>query len=172
MKEKIVIDLGRIMDEIFEAAQDFGDAFKGGFKTGPREEDPFFQRDDKVDYYPSYQYPPANVYMPEDHSLVFEFALAGFEEPDLSLELRGDYMVFSAMAPPAKTEPTESIRFFKKRLKFKDIEGQKYYVPENRFDREKIRAVLTNGILKITVPPKAGATKEEAVKVEIVKEGE
>ena len=171
MKDKIVIDLGRIMDEIFEAAQDMGDAFKNGF-TPCDEDRPFFQWDEKVDYYPSFNYPPANIYLTKDRMLVFEFAMAGFEEQDLSLSFRGDYMVFTARPPAGRTEADEDIRYFKRRLKFKAIDEQKYYVPESKFDRDNSTAVFKSGILKITVPPKETAEQDADVKINIKKEGE
>ena len=172
MKEKIVIDLGRIMDEIFEAAQDMGDAFKNGFNAQCSEDRPFFQWDEKVDYYPSYNYPPANIYLTKERELIFEFALAGFEEQNLSLSFRGDYMIFTAKPSAERSDADEDARYFKRRLKFKGIEEQKYYVPESKFDRDKSKAVFKSGILTITVPPKANAEQEEDVKVDITKEGD
>jgi len=100
-----------------------------------------------------------------------EFALAGFEENDINLQFQGDYMVLSAK-PSSDFGKQEDLRYFKRRLKFKEIVEQKYYVPENKFDREKVKAVFKNGILKITIPPKAGYTPEDGIKIEIVKEGE
>ncbi|MDR1948132.1 MAG: Hsp20/alpha crystallin family protein, partial [Spirochaetaceae bacterium] len=107
------VDLGTIFDEIFEAAQNFSDEFHRNFEQfGPGirsdgygargpfcQKGPFSQRnpfDENVDYYPNYSYPPMNVYMTADRSMNFEFALAGFDEKDISLSFQGDYMVFSA----------------------------------------------------------------------------
>ena len=59
----------------------------------------------------------------------------------------------------------------KKRLKLKNITGQKYYVPQSKFDRDKVTAVFKNGLLKIVVPPKDDYASDEAIKVEIKKEG-
>ena len=86
------MDLGSIFDEIFETAQEFKDQFNRNFNNckderifthGNRPDGgPFaFDRhffDENTDYYPNYSYPPMNVFMTEDKSLVFEFALAGF----------------------------------------------------------------------------------------------
>ena len=94
MKDRIVIDIGQIMDEIFEATRSFGEAF-GGQGNAPNAED-FFKGDENVDYYPSYSYPPMNLYLTQEKELVFEFALAGFREEDINLEFQGDYMIFSA----------------------------------------------------------------------------
>jgi HSP20 family molecular chaperone IbpA len=121
-----------------------------------------------VDYYPSYSYPPVNVYMTKEKSLVFEFALAGFREDDLDLQFQGDYMIFSAKSPDL--EPKEDVRYFKRRLKFKGIEEQRYYVPEDKFDREKVKATFLNGVLRVVVPPNEVFETKDGIKIEIVKE--
>jgi molecular chaperone IbpB/HSP20 family protein len=167
MKNKDFLDLRELMDEIFEAATDFKNAFTdemGSWK-------PDFNWGEHRDYYPAYSYPPTNVYMTADKSLVFQFALAGFREEDISLEFRGDYLFFSAKSPDGYEED-ESIRYFKRRLKFKDIKEQKYFVPEDKFDRESVKAVLKNAILSVTIPAKDEVKGPEGVKVEIVSEEE
>jgi HSP20 family molecular chaperone IbpA len=174
------MDLGTILDEIFEAAaQNFSD-FQRHF-------DPFDPRcrdgmrggvfDETTDYYPNYSYPPMNVYLTGDRSMVFEFALAGFDEKDISLSFQGDYMVFSARigdeyAALAQQDPQseENVRYFKRRLKLKDIEKQKYYVPLDKYAQEKVKAGYKNGILKVRVPPKDEPEQSEGIKIEIVKE--
>jgi HSP20 family molecular chaperone IbpA len=190
------VDMGAIFDEIFEAAQNFHDEFQrnfsdfgpGGGHFGSR--GPFAGRasfDENVDYYPNYSYPPMNVYMTGDRSMVFEFALAGFDEKDISLSFQGDYMVFSARIAEDRGTgngadnsgsgeethyPEESVRYFKRRLKLKDIEKQKYYVPLDKYAQEKVKAVCKNGILKVTVPPKDEPDQNDGIKIEIIKEGD
>ncbi|MDR2102014.1 MAG: Hsp20/alpha crystallin family protein [Treponema sp.] len=182
------MDLGTIFDEIFEAARDFSDEFHRNFNqfgNGPRPGSygpAFTQRwpfDENVDYYPNYSYPPMNVYMTADRSMIFEFALAGFDEKDISLSFQGDYMVFSAkLQEDGKTEcpgeersVDENVRYFKRRLKMKDIEKQKYYVPLDKYAQEKVKAVFKNGILKVTIPPKDEPDQNDGIKIEIIKEG-
>ncbi len=162
MKERIVIDLGQIMDEIFEATKSFGDAFQEGIKRGPH------GFGENVDYYPSYSYPPVNIYLTEDKSLVFEFALAGFSEKDIDVQFQGDYMIFSAGSPDMT--PEGDVRYFKRRLKLKNVTGQKYYVPEDKFDQKNVKAVFRNGILRIVVPPNDVIETKEGIKVEIIRE--
>ncbi|MDR2484212.1 MAG: Hsp20/alpha crystallin family protein [Treponema sp.] len=173
------MDLGTIVDQIFEAAQNFSDEFHRNFdpfdpRCGTRSRGPF---DENVDYYPNYSYPPMNVYMVADRSMIFEFALAGFDEKDISLSFQGDYMVFSARIGEeyAGTDhqevPSEdTIRYFKRRLKLKDIEKQKYYVPLDKYAQEKVKAVYKNGILKVTIPPKDEPDQNEGIKIEIIKD--
>jgi HSP20 family molecular chaperone IbpA len=181
------MDLGSIFDEIFEAAQDFKDEFHRNFGSGMAEGcgrghfgsggifgKNFF--DENTDFYPNYSYPPMNVYMTADRSMIFEFALAGFDERDISLSFQGDYMVFSAKiredagigdTPPP---PDDNVRYFKRRLKMKDIEKQKYYVPLDKYAQDQVKAVYKNGILKVSVPPKDEPDQNDGIKIEIVKE--
>ncbi|GHT94095.1 hypothetical protein FACS1894141_0100 [Spirochaetia bacterium] len=204
------MDLGSIFDEIFEAAQSFTDEFHRNFNQfgnncGPgfehRGSGPFsgpFQGkgpfDENVDYYPNYSYPPMNVYMTSDRSMCFEFALAGFDEKDISLSFQGDYMVFSASLPASVKAGEgfagdasgdtqegfageggrfvdENIRYFKRRLKMKDIEKQKYFVPLDKYAQEKVKAVFKNGILKVSIPPKDEPDQNDGIKIEIIKDG-
>ena len=168
MKDRIVIDLGQMMDEIFEATKDFGEAFKNGFNFSRSDHRPF-QWDENVDYYPHQSYPPANVFIKADRTMVFEFALAGFEESAINLEFQGDYMVLSAKAPEDDGKP-DDIRYFKRRLKLKDVTDQKYFVPADKFDREQVKAVFRNGLLKVTIPSLENVESKEGIKINIVQE--
>ena len=170
MKDRIVIDIAQLMDEIFEATQSFGDAFKKGFNFSHRERGPFHW-DENMDFYPHHSYPPTNAYITEDRTMVFEFALAGFSESGINLQFQGDYMVLSAKATD-DTEKPENVRYFKHRLKLKDIEDQKYFVPADKFDHDNVKAVYKNGLLKVTVPSLENVESKEGVKIHIVQEDE
>jgi HSP20 family molecular chaperone IbpA len=168
------MDLGAIFEEIFEATQSFQDEFHRNFNPFGRGDGYGRGFDENTDYYPNYSYPPMNVLMTADRSLLFEFALAGFDEKDISLSFQGDYMVFSAALPArdaAEELPEESVRYFKRRLKMKDIEKQKYYVPLDKYAQEKVKAVYKNGILKVSIPPKDEPDQNDGIKIEIVKDG-
>jgi HSP20 family molecular chaperone IbpA len=174
-------DLGSIFDEIFDATENFRDEFHRNFKgfdnfRGDDPENPFmkFCFDENTDYYPNYSYPPMNAYMSADRSLTFEFALAGFDEKNISLAFQGDYMIFSAKigdADPQDEQIRADVHYFKRRLKLKDIEKQKYYVPLDKYAQEKVKAVFKNGILRVTVPPKDEVEQNDGIKIEIIKEG-
>ena len=62
--------------------------------------------------------------------------------------------------------------YFKRRLKLKDIDKQKYFVPQDKYAQENVRAVFKNGILKVTVPPKVDVDKTDGIKIKIFREGE
>jgi HSP20 family molecular chaperone IbpA len=175
------LDLGAIFDEIFGAAEDFRDEFQRNFKGFEGRHfghDPFvkYSFDENTDYYPAYSYPPMNAFMSADKSLTFEFALAGFDEKNISLSFQGDYMVFSARLGDADGEPgidgpDADVHYFKRRLKFRDIEKQKYFVPQDKYAQENVKAVFRNGILRVTVPPKDQVDQSDGIRIEIVKEG-
>jgi HSP20 family molecular chaperone IbpA len=169
------MDLGTIFDEIFEATRNFQDEFHRNFNPFGEGCGPRWNFDENTDYYPNYSYPPMNVYMTQDRSMIFEFALAGFDEKDITLSFQGDYMVFSASLPQTKNGEElpveENLRYFKRRLKMKDIEKQKYFVPLDKYAQDKVKAVYKNGILKVTIPPKDEPDQNDGIKIEIVKEG-
>ena len=172
------IDLGTIFDEIFETARDFQNEFYKNIND-PRQNEGSCFFNENTDYYPNYSYPPMNVCMAGDRSLIFEFALAGFEEKDISLSFQGDYMVFSALIPKTASAADsfsgagtdsgeENIRYLKRRLKMKDIEKQKYFVPLDKYAQDKVKAVFRNGILRVSIPPKEEPDQNDGVKIEII----
>jgi HSP20 family molecular chaperone IbpA len=174
------MDIGSILDEVFDAAKDFGQKMteEFGAEGRPDARERFRHgwydstgKDENPDYYPSYSYPPMNIYLTPERSLVFEFALAGFEERDISLTFQGDYMVFAAKIGEAEL-PEEGSRYIKRRLKLKDVEKQKYYAPADKFAQDKVKAVFRNGILKVTVPPREEPELGDGIKIEIMKQGE
>jgi HSP20 family molecular chaperone IbpA len=166
MKDKFFFDLGRVLDDIFAATQNLGHAFKDGFSCSDHQ---FW--DEKVDFYPAYAYPPANVYLTKYKELVFEFALSGFRKEDIGLLFKGDYMILSVKSPHGEDD-YKDVRFFKHRLKTKAIVDQKYYVPANRFDRDKVSAIFKNGLLRVVVPPDEDFSTQEGVEINIENDDE
>jgi hypothetical protein len=51
-------------------------------------------------------------------------------------------------------ENDEGVQYFKRRLKLKDIEEQRYYVPAEKFDQAGTQARFHNGLLRLVVPPR------------------
>lgn len=162
MKERQFVDIGRIMDDIFEQAEDIREAFTEVFGEGKR---PWWASG-QHDFYPAYSYPPANIYLTPDRALVFEFAMAGFRQDDIDLQFRGDYMVIEARVLE-EYKTAEVLQTFKRRIRFKNMEAQKYYVPKDKFDQDRTTAVLRNGVLRVTVPARDEKTDEPGIKVEV-----
>lgn len=165
MKSHDYFDIGKIIDEIFDAAEEFSTALKDSMAY-PGAKVYSWRFGDERDYYPAYSYPPSNVYVKDDKTMVFEFALAGFHEDDITIEFRGDHLIFSATVSETQ-ESEESVKYFKRRLKLKDIPEQKYYVPADKYDQQATEAVFKNGILIVSVPPRDVVQAAEGVKVNI-----
>jgi HSP20 family protein len=176
-------DLGRVMDEAFQWAQEFGERVQEGLEFPEELREKLKERFKSYeDLYPHYPYPPANIYLTREKSLVFEIALAGFEEKDISLEFRGDYLYFSARAPqergdkrlspdgPQEGQPAEGVQFFKHRLRLKNIEEQRYYVPADKLEQSAVQARFRNGLLRVTVPALPEAQQPRGFKVDIAGE--
>jgi len=161
-------DLGRIMDEAFKLAEGFGDAFDQDAAERMRKAAEHFGRGPfgNPDYYPAYMYPPATIYLTKEKKLVLELALAGFEEKDLNVRFRGDHLLFSAKAPRSE-ELDEGVQYFKRRLKLKDIEEQRYYVPADKFNQAGTQARFHNGLLRIVVPPREQVETGEEIHITI-----
>ncbi|MGI9255803.1 MAG: Hsp20 family protein [Salinispira sp.] len=163
MKKHDFIDIRVFLDEIFGVAENFKDAFTKEFGQweccGPNS-------NCCQDFYPAYSYPPVNVYITENRTMVLQFALAGFAESDITLEFRGDYLVFSADISN-DFEPGEHVKYFKKRLKLKSIQDQRYFVPADKYYQDKVTAVFNNAILTVTILPRDQVMEDEGVKVNI-----
>ena len=161
-------DLGQIMDEAFKFAENFGEAFNRETAEKMRQAAEQFGRGPfgNPDYYPAYLYPPSTIYLTKEKKLVFEIALAGFDEKDVTVQFRGDHLLFSAKTPRIE-EPDESVQYFKRRLKLKDIEEQRYYVPADKFDQASTEASFHNGLLRLVVPPREQAPTGEEIKIHI-----
>ena len=161
-------DLGHIMDEAFKLAENFGEAFDHDAVEKMRHAAEQFGKGPfgNPDYYPAYLYPPATIYLTREKKLVLEIALAGFEEKDISVQFRGDHLLFTARAPQGG-ETEEGVQYFKRRLKLKDIEEQRYYVPADKFDQAGTQARFHNGLLRVVVPPRDKVETGEEIRIDV-----
>lgn len=168
------VDLGRIMDEAFAAFEQFGETFGHEARQAAEQAAEHARRAAHgcggsgpfADCYPSYLYPPANVYLTPDKRFVLEVALAGFNEKDIGVQFRGDYLVFSAKAPAAG-DVDERTQWFKRRLRMRDVDEQRYFVPADRFDQAGSQATFRSGLLRVVVPPRETPAAAEGITVNI-----
>lgn len=168
------IDLGQIMDEAFQAFERFGETFGQEARQAAEQAAERVRRATEsccgkgpfADCYPAYLYPPANVYLSPERQFVLELALAGFNEKDVSVQFKGDYLVFSAKAPEAAA-PDERTQWFKHRLRMRDVEEQRYFVPADRFDQAASQATFRNGLLRVVVPPRESPAAPEGIRIDI-----
>jgi len=168
MNRVFPFDLGHVMDEAFKFAESIGETIDREAAEKMRRAAEHFGRGPfaNPDYYPAYLYPPSTIYLSRDKKLVFEIALAGFDEKDITVQFKGDHLLFSAKAPRVE-ETDESVQYFKRRLKLKDIDEQRYYVPADKFDQAGTQARFHNGLLTLVVPPREHANTEEEIRIDI-----
>lgn len=162
---------GSPWDEFARAAEEFGKSMEGMFQgfgcqgpdagAGPFGDAGFGGR----------FRPRMNRFISRDGTLVFEFLMPGFELADIDLGFAADTMYLSAKRPVrAEEEASEGSAEAIRGFRIKDIERREYAVSASRWDQAGVKAVFRSGILRVSIPPKAAATEEGGVKVE-VKEG-
>jgi len=94
-------------------------------------------------------FPPVNVYSKEDKTIVYEFALAGYDKKDISLEFENNYMVLKLEKP--KREDYGKIIYQKLKL---SSDVKRYHLPSDKFFYDKAVATFKNGILLVEIPSK------------------
>jgi HSP20 family protein len=159
-------DLGSSIDDIIHAAREFGERMREtGPDFGPFGFDPCARGAgrDRFNFYP-----PANMYVSREGSMVLEFALAGFDEDSLSISFQGDDLLLSAKALP-RDEETDTMRYCRHGFRPRDIDRQRYRVAADDFAQDLAKAVFKNGVLTVTIPAKE--PEGEAVRIQILKEG-
>jgi HSP20 family molecular chaperone IbpA len=109
------------------------------------------------------------MYSTRDGSLVLEFALAGIDESAVSVTFQGDYLILSAKAAEREADTEDSSGFSRRGFRPRDVDRQKYLVPAEDYLQDEAKAVFKNGVLTVTVPPKA--PEGGGIRIEIVKEG-
>lgn len=159
MRETWGANLGTILDEVFGVAESVKE------RVYSEMEKSLHLRTEGADYYPAYSFPPMNVYITPAKALVFEFALAGFSQSDITLRFQGDSMYFSAEWNRA--EQGEDVTWLKKRLKSKSIPEQKYFVPQDKFDQGAAAATFSNGLLTLSIPARTEVAAHQEIHIPI-----
>ena len=130
------MDLNEIFDMLFV---DFEDVFKA----------PVVQQGGEIYHAPSF--PPVNIYINEESKdLTFEFAVAGYDKEDVSIDFNGDKMMLTMKEKSAKID---GLKLLKKGIKYPSVDSA-YPVPVSKYETEKSVAVMSDGILSVKVPAK------------------
>ncbi|QEN04823.1 Hsp20/alpha crystallin family protein [Thiospirochaeta perfilievii] len=144
MKEKKNFDFNKLVDGVIDTAKSITETVIE--KSGNFAKDSGIK--DLKDYYPFYSWPPLNLYTCDDNSLIYEFGLPGFVKDDISILFEDDYMIFSATLSHIYSTGDET-RSFKSKLKLGDIKPQKYYLPDDVYDRKNFSMSMKNGLLRL-----------------------
>ena len=114
--------------------------------------------------------PLMNSYKTNDDSIVFEFLLPGFDQAGIDIRFRGDTMFLTARLPEGPSEELKR-RVTNQGFTLKNYERLEYTVPADDYAQSLAKAVMRNGVLTITIPPKDAADDPNCIRVEIHKEG-
>ena len=104
-------------------------------------------------------YPVADIYNDDNGSTVLEFALAGFGKDELSVDIRPDKRSITVSANSNIDENNNGSRRIARRNFTKT-----YVNYDNNLDLAETQASFENGLLTVTVPPRA---ETQAVSVSI-----
>lgn len=108
-------------------------------------------------FYGAPNYPPSDVYISEDKTLNFTFAMAGFKEDEIRISFDSDKMIVSSKTTSKKDD---SVAYLRKGIAKRNIEV-KEPVPFSRYDVDKAQASFVNGILHVSIPIKESAKPRE-----------
>ena len=109
-------------------------------------------------------FPPTNVWIHEkDRDLCFEFAVAGYKEDQIDLSFEGDNMTLVIAdkncgiplgSPEKKCEcgcSKDGYKLLHQGIKAAKV-NNRYFVPSAKYDHEKVKASLADGVLCIRIP--------------------
>lgn len=102
-------------------------------------------------HYPVPSFPKADVFIAENGSIVFSFSLAGYKREDLDISFMENHLVLST-SKDFKPEQEDNRKYLVKNIK-KCSFKYSYFVPETKYDFNKVEATLNNGMLTIIIPP-------------------
>jgi HSP20 family molecular chaperone IbpA len=99
----------------------------------------------------SASFPPANVILKKNKNLVFEFAVAGYNQDNIDISFEGDKMVLDLKKPEKKVEEEDS--YLVRGIKT-SCHKSLYFVPVSKYDVENTTASMKDGMLIVEIPAK------------------
>lgn len=103
--------------------------------------------------------PDTDIYE-NDAAIVLVADLPGLDEKNVHVELENDILTISGRSPALEIEGLEPVH-----REFSEREYRRSFAINADVDRERIRANMKNGVLKLTLP-KAAAAKPRQIAVE------
>ena len=133
---------------------DFNDLFDSVFN------DDFFKPSNTVkSTICSNNFPPSDLsFGKNDESYIVDIALPGYSEDDISIGYENGFITVKGNAPKAD----ENKKYAKKGIKVVDTFTTSFAIDILKYDIEKLKATMVNGILTIIVPVKKDFIKSKA----------
>jgi len=102
-----------------------------------------------TEIYHAPNFPPVNIYIDEKcKDLTFDFAVAGYEKEDTSIDFNGDKMTLSIKGRSPKKE---GLKILKTGIKTAEVSSI-FAVPVSKYDTENTKASINGGILTVVIP--------------------
>lgn len=108
----------------------------------------------------SASFPPANIILKKNKNLIFEFAVAGYNQEDIDISFEGDRMVLELKKSQKDIEEEDT--FLVKGIK-NCSQKNWYFVPVAKYDTENSKASIKNGMLVIEIPVKEEAKAKKII---------
>ena len=111
-------------------------------------------------------FPPCNISTDKEGTIKFEFALAGYEEQDLSVNVEDDKLVISAShsVEDDENESQEEEAYIHHGIRAREFRA--VYPIGTRFDTTQAQAAFRNGILTVRIPV-AEEKKPRSLQIEL-----
>lgn len=109
-------------------------------------------------------FPPCNISTDKEGTIKFEFALAGYDEQDLNVNVEDDKLVISASHSAEGDEVQEEEAYIHHGIRAREFRA--VYPIGTRFDTTQAQAAFRNGILTVRIPV-AEEKKPRSLQIEL-----
>lgn len=110
-------------------------------------------------------FPPCNISTDKEGTIKFEFALAGYDEQDLTVNVEDDKLVISASHSAEESEDdTPEEAYIHHGIRAREFRA--VYPIGTRFDTTQAQAAFRNGILTVRIPV-AEEKKPRSLQIEL-----
>lgn len=113
--------------------------------------------------YPAPSFPPVDVFINEDGSMNFKFALSGYTKDDITATFENNHLVLSSSKDTE--EEDKGKKFIKRSIKKAKFE-YRYFVPFEKFKTDEAKAKFENGLLEISIPPNEKVSEKKTLLIE------
>jgi len=139
-------DYPSVLDEVFKWMNDASESNIGDYSSS---------------------FPPADIYVcgEKDESLIFEFAVAGYNPEEIEVNFEGDSLRV-LHAPTGLHGAHKKTTYFKHKIAKRNFD-LRYTLSAGKFDTSKAKASYSHGILKIEIP-RSEESKPKKIKIDLI----
>ena len=105
--------------------------------------------------FPVDDFPKSNVIVSKNKELIFEYALAGYNQEDIEISFEDDYMYITA-SRDSRVYTENELTFIRQGIASRKVRV-KENIPSSKYDLDSAVASFNNGILNIIIPIRESA---------------